>query len=93
MMLFGPMFSPPDEPGRPLLVETLFQMLAKGISPRVPEKGSVGASGDLAPLAHLALGSWVKASVSIRIVGCRVAKLSECRRRSVRLAAKEGLAL
>ena len=41
---------------RPLLVETLFQMLAKGISPRVPEKGSVGASGDLAPLAHLALG-------------------------------------
>jgi histidine ammonia-lyase len=35
--------------------ELLLQMLDKGVAPLVPSKGSVGASGDLAPLAHLAL--------------------------------------
>ena len=40
---------------RPLLVETLVAMLERGVTPIIPEKGSVGASGDLAPLAHLAL--------------------------------------
>ncbi|MHC4470943.1 MAG: histidine ammonia-lyase [Planctomycetota bacterium] len=40
---------------RPILIETLLEMLEKGVRPVVPEKGSVGASGDLAPLAHLAL--------------------------------------
>ncbi|MCH7562567.1 MAG: aromatic amino acid lyase [Gemmatimonadetes bacterium] len=37
------------------LVELLVQMLNHGIHPVVPEMGSVGASGDLAPLAHIAL--------------------------------------
>jgi len=37
------------------VVEKLCQMLNKGVHPVVPEKGSVGASGDLAPLAHIAL--------------------------------------
>ena len=37
------------------VVEFLCQMLNHGVYPVVPEKGSVGASGDLAPLAHLAL--------------------------------------
>jgi len=37
------------------VVEFLCQMLNRGIYPVIPEKGSVGASGDLAPLAHLAL--------------------------------------
>jgi histidine ammonia-lyase len=37
------------------IVEMLCQMLNRGVHPVVPEKGSVGASGDLAPLAHLAL--------------------------------------
>jgi histidine ammonia-lyase len=37
------------------VVERLLEMLAAGIVPIVPRKGSVGASGDLAPLAHLAL--------------------------------------
>lgn len=41
---------------RPVVAETLTQMLNRDICPVVPEKGSVGASGDLAPLAHLALG-------------------------------------
>jgi histidine ammonia-lyase len=40
---------------RPDLVELLLGMLAAGLHPPVPEQGSVGASGDLAPLAHLAL--------------------------------------
>ena len=38
------------------LVERLLEMLNLGIHPRVPSFGSVGASGDLAPLAHVALG-------------------------------------
>jgi histidine ammonia-lyase len=40
---------------RPELVDLLLQMLNADVYPRVPEQGSVGASGDLAPLAHLAL--------------------------------------
>ena len=40
---------------RPLIVETLRAMLNAGVYPAVPEQGSLGASGDLAPLAHLAL--------------------------------------
>jgi len=40
---------------RPVLVDTLASMLNAGLYPPVPEQGSVGASGDLAPLAHLAL--------------------------------------
>ena len=41
---------------RPRVVEMLLAMLNRGIHPVVPARGSVGASGDLAPLAHLALG-------------------------------------
>jgi histidine ammonia-lyase len=41
---------------RSLLVERLITMLNQRIYPLVPCKGSVGASGDLAPLAHLAMG-------------------------------------
>jgi histidine ammonia-lyase len=40
---------------RPEVIELLIQMLAKGVHPKIPAQGSVGASGDLAPLAHLAL--------------------------------------
>ncbi|MBS4537211.1 histidine ammonia-lyase [Clostridium sp. D2Q-11] len=36
-------------------VETLIQMLNKGVHPVIPEKGSLGASGDLAPLSHMVL--------------------------------------
>lgn len=41
---------------RPIVVDTLLGMLNAGVHPVIPSKGSVGASGDLAPLAHLALG-------------------------------------
>ncbi len=40
---------------RPVIIETLVAMLNAGVVPVVPGKGSLGASGDLAPLAHLAL--------------------------------------
>ena len=40
---------------RPVVHETLVAMLNKGVHPVIPEKGSVGASGDLCPLAHLVL--------------------------------------
>ena len=38
---------------RPIVVETLCSMLNSGVHPVIPSQGSVGASGDLAPLAHL----------------------------------------
>jgi len=40
---------------RPVIIDTLCEMLNRGVTPFVPSQGSVGASGDLAPLAHLAL--------------------------------------
>ena len=40
---------------RALVIDTLCEMLNRGVAPVVPSQGSVGASGDLAPLAHLAL--------------------------------------
>lgn len=40
---------------RLLTIETLLAMLNKGVTPHIPEKGSLGASGDLAPLAHMVL--------------------------------------
>jgi histidine ammonia-lyase len=40
---------------RPVVLDTLCEMLNRGVHPVVPSQGSVGASGDLAPLAHLAL--------------------------------------
>lgn len=40
---------------RPIVVQTILDCINHGVMPCVPEKGSVGASGDLAPLAHMAL--------------------------------------
>ena len=40
---------------RPVLVQTLVDMLNRGVTPVVPQKGSLGASGDLAPLSHIGL--------------------------------------
>ena len=40
---------------RKITVDTLVEMLNKGVTPYIPEKGSLGASGDLAPLAHMVL--------------------------------------
>ncbi len=40
---------------RPIVIDSLCEMLNRGVHPVIPSQGSVGASGDLAPLAHLAL--------------------------------------
>jgi histidine ammonia-lyase len=50
---------------RPVLVDLLADMLNKGVHPRIPSQGSVGASGDLAPLAHLALAMIGEGEASI----------------------------
>lgn len=79
---------------RPLVVETLVNMLNAGIHPLIPSKGSVGASGDLAPLAHLALAAIGEGEVVYR--GERLPASEAFRRAGIeplRLEAKEGLAL
>ena len=40
---------------RPVVIQTLIEMLNRGVIPVIPSRGSVGASGDLAPLSHIAL--------------------------------------
>lgn len=79
---------------RPQLAEHLAAMLNAGITPIVPEIGSVGASGDLAPLAHLALVLLGEGEVCIE--GTRVDGASALARAGLaplELDAKEGLAL
>ena len=79
---------------RPSLVRHLARMLDSGIVPLIPSRGSVGASGDLAPQAHMALavigvgdvlfrGRVVPASVALKAVGLKAFVLAE----------KEGLSL
>ncbi len=76
------------------LVETMLELFNRGILAVVPSQGSVGASGDLAPLAHLALSIVGEADVTYN---GRVIPASEALRRTrvkaVELQAKEGLAL
>ena len=75
-------------------VETLLAMLAADILPVVPSQGSVGASGDLAPLSHLALGLMGEGRVRIRGRERGAAEaLRRARIRPAAFAAKEGLAL
>jgi histidine ammonia-lyase len=79
---------------RPLVIDTLIAMLEKGVTPVIPEKGSVGASGDLAPLAHLALAAIGEGEVFYQ--GERVASAVALERagvESLKLEVKEGLAL
>jgi histidine ammonia-lyase len=76
------------------LVELLVALLNAGVHPVIPEKGSVGASGDLAPLAHLALVAIGEGEAFYK--GARVAGGEALRRAGLQplaLAAKEGLAL
>jgi len=79
---------------RPELVELLVAMLNAGVHPVIPAKGSVGASGDLAPLAHLALVAIGEGEAFYK--GERMAGAEALRRAGLQptvLAAKEGLAL
>jgi histidine ammonia-lyase len=79
---------------RVLTVELLLECLNRGVLPHVPARGSVGASGDLAPLAHLALplvgeghatvgGELLAGGDALRAVGLE----------PIRLVSKEGLSL
>ena len=75
-------------------VERLLALLAADVLPVVPEKGSVGASGDLAPLSHLALGLTGEGLVRRRGRTLPAARaLRAARIAPVTLEAKEGLAL
>src|ERR671923_921187 len=75
-------------------VELLLECLNRGVLPIVPSRGSVGASGDLAPLAHLALPlvgeGWARVAGE-RLPGAEA--LGRVGLEPVRLRAKEGLSL
>jgi len=76
------------------VIELLCEMLNRRVCPVVPEKGSVGASGDLAPLAHLALSLIGEGEAFFE--GQRMTSAEALRRARltpVQLEAKEGLAL
>jgi histidine ammonia-lyase len=79
---------------RTQVIELLCEMLNKRVHPVIPEKGSVGASGDLALLAHLALSLVGEGEAFVN--GRRVSSADALRQANlvpVELAAKEGLAL
>jgi len=75
-------------------VELLLACLERGVLPVVPSRGSVGASGDLAPLAHLALPLVGEGEATVegeRLTGLEA--LTRVGLEPIRLAAKEGLSL
>lgn len=79
---------------RSVVVELLCELVNRAVNPVIPEKGSVGASGDLAPLAHLALVLIGEGEVfhgGARLHSREV--LDKVGLRPVALEAKEGLAL
>src|SRR2546430_12637325 len=80
---------------RPLLADALIAMLNEGITPLVPRYGSVGCSGDLAPLAHIGLALVGEGEVVDAQGGRRSAAqaLKSARLKAVKLETKEGLAL
>ena len=75
---------------RPVIVERLLEMLDRDIIPVVPSQGSVGASGDLAPFAHLALP--LVGEGRVKVEG-RVVPGSDSGLAPIRLITKEGLSL
>ena len=75
-------------------METLLAMLNRGVHPIIPEKGSLGASGDLAPLAHMVLVMLGEGEAEYqgRVLPGREA-MAAAGIETIQLAAKEGLAL
>src|SRR5579863_9903119 len=79
---------------RPLVAERLCDLLNRGVTPVVPSQGSVGASGDLAPLAHIALvliGEGEAQFESARLPGREA--LQRAGIEPIVLASKEGISL
>jgi len=80
---------------RAVVVDTLCEMLNHGVTPFVPSQGSVGASGDLAPLAHLAL-ALIGEGECIDPAGARIASgdaLKSAQIKPLVLEAKESISL
>ncbi|HEX6261753.1 MAG TPA: histidine ammonia-lyase [Actinomycetota bacterium] len=79
---------------RPEVVERYVALLNEGITPAVPDRGSVGASGDLAQLAHIALAAMGEGEV-LAEAGTEPSRLALARAgiEPLSLQAKEGLAL
>jgi histidine ammonia-lyase len=80
---------------RPVVIDTLIQMLNHGVYPAVPVQGSVGASGDLAPLSHMALVMMGEGEAILpedELIGGQKA-LERAGIAPLELEAKEGLAL
>jgi histidine ammonia-lyase len=79
---------------RTVVIEKLIELLQHGVTPVIPEKGSVGASGDLAPLAHLAQTAIGEGEAFFN--GERTESREALRRAQIeplQLEAKEGIAL
>lgn len=80
---------------RALVIDTICEMLNRGVTPFVPSQGSVGASGDLAPLAHLAL-ALIGEGECIDEKGTRIPSAEALKRAQVKplvLEAKEAVSL
>lgn len=75
---------------RPIVVHKLVELLQRGLLPVVPSQGSVGASGDLAPFAHLALPLIGEGQVW---VDGEIAQVSDIEFEPIDLLTKEGLSL
>lgn len=79
---------------RRVVVERLLDLLNKGVLPDIPEQGSVGASGDLAPLAHMSAVLIGEGSATFQGESMQsAAALSRAGIEPIELVAKEGLAL
>ncbi|MDH8679112.1 histidine ammonia-lyase [Fusibacter bizertensis] len=79
---------------QPATIDTLVQMLNKGVHPIIPEKGSLGASGDLAPLSHMVLvmiGLGEAIYEGVRMDGAKA--MAKAGIPTIELTSKEGLAL
>jgi len=80
---------------RGVLIDTLCEMLNRGVTPFVPSQGSVGASGDLAPLAHLAL-ALIGEGECFDAAGARIPSAEALKRAQIKplvLEAKESISL
>src|SRR3989440_650503 len=80
---------------RGVVIDALCEMLNRGVTPMVPSQGSVGASGDLAPLAHLAL-ALIGEGECVDEKGVRIASAEALRRAQIKplvLEAKEAVSL
>ncbi len=81
---------------RGIVIDTLCEMLNRGVTPFVPSQGSVGASGDLAPLAHLALALIGEGECIDVASGARMASGDALKRAQIKplaLEAKEAISL